>query len=78
MILITNITELKRKYNRIAARLKKADSFFQNCKDQDEIERQMPNLKILLIESQKILNELTALGVKFTPDDVVEGFDIEN
>lgn len=38
----------------------------------------MPNLKILLIESQKILNELTALGVKFTSDDVVEGFDIEN
>lgn len=78
VIFIFEVDDLKRKYNHLVGRLKKADEFFHTCKDKEKIEKQMPNLKKILDESQRILNELTALGVEFTSDDVLEGFDIED
>ena len=70
--------ELKIEYNKLVVRLKNAEKFFEGCKGEEEINKYMPLLKTILNESQKILNKLADLGVEFTSDDVVEGFDIEN
>ena len=70
--------ELKVEYNKLVKRLQNAEKFFEGCKDPEERDKHMPLLKEILDESQRILNELTALGVDFTSDDVLEGFDIED
>lgn len=65
--------ELKKEYNKLIARINKANKFFENC-TQEELDKHLPLFLELNEKANDVLNKLKKNGYKVTLDEMERGF----
>lgn len=69
-----NLTKLKEKYNKLIARNKKAEEYFDKAQAKDVI-HYLPEFNSITIQLSHIIREYEALsGTEMTDKEVLEGF----